>query len=205
MHVTMATRIVFNNGSSSWMPETETVDDITFVKIDFKDRAFFRFCTGNAIKLGKQYEESRYLLACSIDFVKARSDACQAAFEQMQRNMRQEEAAVNDHHDGDERKKERGRKRPRKARDDDALTVGAYVTVTFEHGDDSHDMKARFGMKKSELWIEANVANIKFVMNAMHDDYTNGRFADTRPRGPCFRRQRAEEAVGEEIDHEESP
>ena len=67
------------------MPDVSTVDGINFVKIDSKDRRIFKLRTGNAIKLWKQCDDSRYLLSCCTDFAKARPDACQVVFEQMQK------------------------------------------------------------------------------------------------------------------------
>ena len=61
--------------------------------------------------------------------------------------------------------------------------------MTFQHGDVVHDVKALFGMRKSDLWIEATLPNVDFVKDAMRDDFNNARFAVTRPRGPCFQRQ----------------
>lgn len=187
MPVVMHRRIAFSNEFVElWTPEVKVVDNVEFVRLDPKDRTFFRFCTDDSIRLGRQSDESRYLLKFFTDMVRSRAEACQAAFEKMQT-----EAADGDAGEGAKVKK----RRFRRACDGDAETVGHIIEVTFEHLNESVVMNVLFGMKNAPLWVEATVANISFISAAMKDDYANHRFADTRPRGPCFKRS-AEDADG---------
>jgi hypothetical protein len=184
MPTTIETRMTISNEHvTSWHPDVKVVDGNTFIKLDCKDRCFFRFCTGKAITLGSKYENSKYLLQFWVDMVKARSDACQAAFEKMQAELRED--AGND--DGD-RNAKRHRVRCRKACNDDALTVGRIVKVEIKHRDACHTMKALFGVKTADLWVEAAAGNLNFIKDAMKCDYDSGNFAPTKPRGTFFRR-----------------
>jgi hypothetical protein len=186
--------VVSNEHLSDWHPNVKVVDGNTFIKLDCKARCFYRFCTGKAITLGSKYENSKYLLQFWVDMVKARSDACQAAFEKMQEELRQDDQ----NGDGD-RNAKRHRVRCRKACNDDALTVGRIVKVEIKHRDACHTMKALFGVKKADLWIEAAATNLDFITKAMKSDYDSGNFAPTKPRGAFFRRDSAcEHAAGAE-------
>lgn len=170
----------------------QDVDGISFFKIDCKDRALFKLCTANAIKLGRKSNDPRYILACVAEFKKARSDASQAAFEAMHKRLQEEAAEAA----GGAAKRAR-KQRIRKARDSDALTVGEKVMVVYEHGDDSRQMLSLFGTSTSHLWIEASEDNLEFISNAMRSDYQTGRFAGCRPRGPHFRKELPEHAEAE--------
>lgn len=184
MPTTIKTRMTISNEHvTDWYPDVKVVDGNTFIKLDCKDRCFFRFCTGKTITLGSKYQNSKYLLQFWVDMVKARSDACQAAFEKMQAELREEA----EHDDGD-RNAKRPRVRCRKACDDDAQTVGRIVSVKIEHEDACQTMKALFGVKKADLWIEAAAENLDFIKDAMKHDYDSGNFAPTKPRGAFFRR-----------------
>ena len=200
MAIHMHTCIMFTSDGNSWTPEVEVVDGINFFKIDCKDRALFKLCTDNAIKLGRKSDDPRYILACCAEFKKARSDASQAAFEKMHRNLQEGAAEA----EGGAAKRAR-KLRIRKARDNDALTVGNKLPVTYSHGDDSLAMLSRFGTKGSDLWIEASVANLAFIAAAMRSDYHAGRFADSRPRGPHFRIDAAGGAAENEPEQAEMP
>ena len=178
MPVVIERRITISNDNiTSWNPEIDVVEGITFIKLDIKDRRFFRFCTGRPIKLGRQFENSKYKLKFWEDMVKARSDACQEAFDKMQAELQDEDDGARRRH-----------KRPRIARMDDAETVGRINTATISHGEVNKHIKVLFGIKKSALWIEAAVDNLDFIAQYMKTDYDNNNFAETRPRGAYFRR-----------------
>ena len=175
-----------NEHVSEWFPEVQIVDGCQYIKLDYKDRSCFRFLTGKALTFGSKYENSKYLLEFWQDLVKTRSEASQAAFESMQQEL----------HDAQNADGKRRRLRVRRARLEDSLTVGRVVKVFIEHNGHEHMIRALFGVKKSDLWVEATVANLNFITAAMKSDYDNGKFATTRPRGPHFRLNDEEE--GEE-------
>lgn len=183
MPTTIESQLKISNANlSDWAPRTRVVEGLNFVKMDCKDRSCFRFLTGRTLHFGSRYHgETKYLLEFWQSLVKARSDASQSAFECMQKDL--QDAA------GSEEGGRKKRQRFRRARIDDALTVGRIVDLHVAHGDNDYRLKALFGVKKGELWIEATSANMDFIAAAMTADYNAGNFASTRPRGPHFKLQ----------------
>ena len=179
-----------NEHLSEWLPLVDLVDGSQYIKLDCRDRSCFRFFTGKALTFGSKYENSKYLLDFWVYLVKARSDASQAAFEVMQKELQENP-------DG------RKRKKIRRARMEDSETVDRVVRVFVEHNGQEHMLKALFGNKKSDLWVEATVANLDFITDAMTYDYNNGNFAATRPRGPHFRRQSGDDGDDDEVEDEQ--
>ena len=172
-----------NEHVSEWYPEVNIVDGCQYIKLDCKDRSCFKFLTGKYITFGSKYENTKYILQFWQDLVKARSEASQAAFECMQQEL----------HDAQPEDRKRRKPRHRRARMEDSLTVGRVVKVFIEHNDHEHMIRALFGVKKSDLWVEATVANLDFITAAMTSDHNNGKFASTRPRGAFFRMNDEEE------------
>ena len=189
MPTTIESQLMISNGNmADWTPRSEIVNGAHFVKLDCKDRSCFRFLTGQTLHFGSKYENTKYLLDFWQYLVRARSAASQTAFETMHKDL--QDAAAAGSEDGGRKK----RQRIRKARMDDAMVVGRVVDLHVAHKDADHRMKALFGIKKHDLWIEATVANMDFIAAAMKADYEEGNFASTRPRGPHFRLQGEDEA-----------
>lgn len=181
---------ISNDNMADWTPRTQMVNGTAFVKLDCKDRACFRFLTGRSLHFGSKYENTKYLLDFWQYLVRARSDASQAAFENVHRELQDpEEAAAG----GNGRRRQR--QRIRRARMDDAMVAGRVVELHLAHNDNDHCLKALFGVKKSDLWVEASAESLEFVAAAMKADYEAGNFAYTRPRGPHFRLQGEDEAM----------
>ena len=176
-----------NENMDNWTPQTHVVDGRQFIKLDCRDRAFFRFCTGKALKFGSKHEESRYILNFWVSMVRARSNASQQAFEDMQLDLRRQA--------GEEDEAPKKRLRIRKARMDDAMTVGEIVGVDMTYNGEEHHAKFLFGIKNKDPWIEATAANMNFKVTAMNADFTEDNFAPTRPRGPRFRLPDEQEQV----------
>jgi hypothetical protein len=197
---------ISNDNMADWTPRTQMVNGGPFVKLDCKDRACFRFLTGTTLHFGSKYENTKYLLDFWQYLVRARSDASQTAFENMHKDLQDESEAAGCADGGGRRK----RQRIRKARMDDAMVAGRVVELHLAHNDVDHCLKALFGIKKSDLWIEATAANLEFVAAAMKADYEAGNFASTRPRGPHFRLQGEDEASNDgagddEVDGDAGP
>lgn len=168
-----------NDDQFEWSPAVDTVDGMQFIKLDCKDRSCFRFFVGRPLTFGSKYENTKYILEFWVYLLKARSDASQAAFEEMKRGL-------NRNGEGEGVQKVR-KTRFRRARLDDALTVGRVVNVNLEHDGNECDMNVLFGVKKSDLWVEATAGNMDFIIAAMRSDWDNNNFASVRPRGPHFR------------------
>ena len=70
---------------------------------------------------------------------------------------------------------------------DDALTVGQSLMVPLAYEGEEFEIRMLFGIKKSDLWIEAIPDNLDIVAKCLKSDFDNGNFATTRPRGKYFR------------------
>jgi hypothetical protein len=182
-----------NEDQFEWSPAVDTVDGMQFIKLDCKDRSCFRFFTGKSLTFGSKYENSKYLLEFWVYLLKARSEASQEAFEEMKKGLNR----------SDEGPQKARKTRFRRARLDDALTVGRIVKVNVEHDGNECEMSVLFGVKKSEPWVEATVSNMDFIITAMRSDWNFGNFASVRPRGPHFRLQNDEAGDASEDDDDE--
>lgn len=184
----MHSRIVFDNENCDcYVPVSKIVDGHTFVKLEPKDRTFFKFATGHSLRLGKKFDDSRYLLKFFQDMVKARTDGCQAAFAKLQAELREEDQDAR-RAQGQQPPEKRARIRCRAIREDDRETVGDHIMVSMQHDDSEKDMRVLFGIKSTPLWVEANESNMEFIKACLSIDYKNSRFAATRPRGQHFRK-----------------
>ena len=170
--------VVENEYVKDWKPLLVNVDGRQYMKLDIKDRTFFKFCTGNTFRLGSKFDNNKYLLEFWEYMVQARSNAAQKAFEAFSDGLRN--AAGNDN---DKRK----RRYIRKVTMDDALTVGQSIMVPLAHEGEEFQIRMLFGVKKSDLWMEATPANLDHVAKCLKSDFDNGNFASTRPRGKYFR------------------
>lgn len=188
-----------NEHMDNWTPQTHAVDGRQFIKLDCKDRAFFRFCTGKALTFGSKYENSKYRLGFWTSMVRARTNASQQAFQDMQIGLKQQAA-------GEENDAPKKRVRFRKARMDDAMTVGEVVGVDLMHNDLDHHAKFLFGVKNKDPWVEATAATMNFIVAAMKSDFNDDNFAQTRPRGPHFRLPKEDEVdeVADSDDDDEN-
>ena len=148
----MHTRIVFENENCArFVPEAKVVDGLTFVKLEPKDRTFFKFATGHSIKFGKEFDDSRYMLQFFQDMVKARTNGCQAAFAELQADLRNadRQAHVLQANAEDGRPQKKARIRCRAIRDDDRETVGSHILVNMVHDEyeKEQEMRVLFGIK----------------------------------------------------------
>lgn len=181
MPTTMRTVVVLENEYvSDWKPLMVNVDGRQYMKLDIKDRTFFKFCTGKTFRLGSKHENNKYLLEFWEYMVHARSIASQKAFEAFTEELKG--AAKNPGKDT------RKRERIRKATMDDALTVGHSLQVPLAYDGEEFQMRMLFGVKKSDLWMEATPENLDTVAKCLKSDFDSGNFASTRPRGTYFRR-----------------
>jgi hypothetical protein len=187
MPTTMQTvMVVSNDNITNWKPSMQLVDGKQYIKLDIKDRSFFRFCTGKALAFGSKYENTKYILDFWVYLVAARSSASQKAFELMQEELKQNADEINGNEDLEGPKKRR-RIRTRRARMDDAFTVGQSIYVNVAHEGNEAEMRMLFGVKKLDLWVEALPANLDFIAAALKHDFEEGNWATVRPRGPHFR------------------
>jgi hypothetical protein len=189
MPTTKETRIVFSNENHScFLPEVKIVEGLTFVRLDPRDRTFFKFSTGHCIpQMGAASDDHRYLTTFFDSMVKARSDGCQTAFAKLQSELRDQEYQARRAELGPRAKCPRVY-RERAVREDDEATVGSYLKIDLEHDTHGeHALHVIFGIKRTPLWIEAKVENMDFVTKCMTADYDLGRFAATRGRGKYFR------------------
>jgi hypothetical protein len=189
MPTSKETRIVFRNENhSAFLPDVRIVEGLTFVRLEPRDRTFFKFSTGHCIpQMGSASDDHRYLTKFFESMVKARSDGCQAAFAKLQAELRDEEFQARQVELGHKAKRPRV-KRERAIREDDEATVGQYLKIKLKHDTHGeHELHALFGVKRNALWIEARVENMDFVTKCMTADYDMGQFAETRGRGKYFR------------------
>ena len=207
MSTRMHTRIVFENENCArFVPEAKVVDGLTFVKLEPKDRTFFKFATGHVMKIGKVIGDSRYMLQFFQDMVKARTNGCQAAFAELQADLRnadrQARALQANAEDGRPQKK--ARIRCRAIRDDDRETVGSHILVNMVHDEyeKEQEMRVLFGIKATPLWVEASETNLDFITACMTYDYVQSRFAPTRPRGSHFKKSSGSCVADEEGNHD---
>ena len=111
--------------------------------MDIKDRSFFRFCTGKALKFGSRDGRIQYITNFWLYMMAARTNASQKAFQDMQEEL------ANAGKTADERaERKKKRIRYRRARMDDAMTVGDIIDVHLEYNDDEHCANFLFGIKK---------------------------------------------------------
>ena len=185
MPTTMQTvMVVHNENVENWRPALQLIGGKQYIKLDIKDRMFLKFCTGKALTFGSKYENTKHILDFWVYLVAARSNASQKAFEAMQEELRQHAAEASGEVQEAAPKK---RIRIRMARMDDAMTVGRNVHVSVAHDGLEHEMDVLFGVKKSDLWVEAIPTNIDFIAAALKSDFDNNNWATVRPRGPHFR------------------
>ena len=182
MPTTMRTvMVVENEYVENWKPMLTSVYGRQYMKLDIKDRNFFKFCTGKTFRLGSKFENNKYLLEFWEYMLQSRSNASQKAFEAFSDELRN--AALPD----GERKQEKKKYRMRKATMDDALTVGQSLMVPLAHEGEEFQVRMLFGIKKSDLWMEATPGNLDNIAKCLKSDFDNGNFASTRPRGKYFR------------------
>jgi hypothetical protein len=138
---------------------------------------------------------SRQILSFWSVLSKARSGASQLAFEKTQLE-----------HDDQENNPPNTKKRKRtfrRARMDDALTAGQIVEVPMTHHGKELTIKALFGVKNSDLWVEASTTTMDFIQKAFAHDHANGEFASTKGRGPHFCKDDSEDSDDEDDDDED--
>lgn len=177
MVVHIEQKIVVANGfTRGWIPECKTVDGSAYMKLNWKCRRFYKFCTGKAIVLGRP--GVKHKLKFWEYLVTARKNASQAAFEKVQvDNMKT--AGMKD---------PSSRKRWRRVKDSDSAVVGDVVDVDLDYNDLHVSVKALFGTSKQEIWIEATTDALDFIGDAMFSDYQNNDYATTHGRGAHFQR-----------------
>jgi len=193
MPVEIQHKIVVSNGHiDDWTPESRMMDGVEMVKLVWKDRKFFRFCTGTCIKQGVKAGQQKHKFAFWEYLVACRKNASQMAFDTSERaNMR-----------------ENGREPPAKKRwrvckDSDAAIVGEKVEVQLVYGEKSIVVQAGFGISTTEIWVEATVNCLTFIQNAIYEDFEAQRFAATFGRGEYFRRSGHRSEHENEGDEEE--
>lgn len=154
-HCVVETKIVVSNDfKSNWVPDTKEVDNMVFMRISKWDRCFVRFCTNKALQFTGGPRQD-----VNVGFVeqlqRLRTAAADAALA----------AAFRTSADGSQKTK-----RIRKARRDDAHIVQPVLVMTCPplldedeqmHG--THVMNVLFGIKNSDIWVEAVPSNLEYI------------------------------------------
>ena len=159
-HCVIETKIVVSNAfKSNCVPETQEVENATFMRISKWDRGLVTFCTGKALQFSGG----------------PRQDVNVGFLEKLQRLRT---AAVNaavaavleiDAEDGSKK-----RKRTRRTRLSDKDLVSPIINVT---GPATHDdagvvhdalaMRILFGIKNHDLWVEATPQNLEYIRHGV--------------------------------------
>lgn len=151
--------VVSNAFKSNWVPETQEVEDVTFMRISKWDRCLVTFCTGKALQFsGGPRQDVNVAFLDKLQ--RLRTAAVNAAV-----------AAVIDVDEGDGPKK---RKRTRKTRLSDRDLVSQIINVTGPaiHDDagmvhDALAMRILFGIKNHDLWVEATPQNLEYIRHGV--------------------------------------
>ena len=159
-HCVMETKLVVTNDfKSNWVPETQDVDNATFMRLCKWDRCFVMFCTGKALQFSGG----------------PRQDVNVGFFEKLQRiRTTAVNAAVAAVLEADTEDGAKKRKRTRKARLSDRVLVPPIINIM---GPALHDatglvhealpMRVLFGIKNHDLWIEATPQNLEYMRHGV--------------------------------------
>lgn len=150
--------VISNDNMQDYLPQVKDVNGKSFMKVYAWDRAFYRFCTGQTLQIGKGQPCPKAKFISNL--AEARNQA----------SLQQWQAFNNANNEGEGRKK----RKLRMPKDSDGLTCGETVQVHAVHGLASMMLECLFGTKKAEVWIHASEANIDFVQMAIAADIRNG-------------------------------
>ena len=190
MVVTIEQRTAITNQFiDGWMPHTKTVDNRTFIKCSWKDREFFKFCTGGSIKFGQKYQ-CQHKTETFEKLVKACRQASQRSFAAKQKEIWTDQHLAK-------------KARLRACKDTDAEASGNIVRVKLNHDSSNAQFDVLFGTSAVHVWVEADVDALEFLQVAIGSDYREGTFARTRRGSAPMRAPPAsEEQDSEEEDDE---
>lgn len=149
---------ISNDNYSNWVPTVETVNGKAFVRLYGFDKTFYRFCTGQALQIGKGKSCSKTMFMKNL--LEARNVASVAAWHKFNEELADDNGR-------------RKRQKVRAPKDCDGEVCGQEVRVTAVHGLATMQMTCLFGTKKTDVWVEANESNIDFVVMAVASDIRN--------------------------------
>jgi hypothetical protein len=181
-----------NDYVDDFCPQSKPVDGRTFVLLSKRSKKFFRFCVGECMP---RQRGSQQILSFWTVLSKARSNASQLAFQKTQMES--------DDQENNPPNTKKRKRNIRRARMDDALTAGQVVDVPMTHHGKDITIKALFGVKNSDLWVEASADTMDFIQKAFAHDHAKGEFAATKGRGPHFCKGDSEDSEDDDGDDDD--
>jgi hypothetical protein len=188
---------VITNQFGDWKPPFKMISGYLFIQLNVWDHNFFKFCTGQPLKMGKRNVAGQsHYFPFFEELVALRNQLSQKAFEDSIADLED----LNDHEHRQQGKKRR--KVHRKARMSDVGLAGEIVRGRMDYDDIEQELVFVFGCMRSELWLHATTTSLAFVQRAMHADFCRG---DARqPRTRRGRRAIAAEASDEQSDADQA-
>jgi hypothetical protein len=184
----VSTRLIIENDmlKTPWMPETQDVEGMTFMKVCKWDPHLCRFCTGHGIDLRKASNKRNINVAFLEEMQRLRTSCADLAVRGAYST------------DGEDVVLDK-KKRPRKAKISDKDIAPAVLNVTcpaFGRGDlviEAMDIQMLFGVKNSDIWMQVLPKNLEYIRHGVLASLEDEKF------GRRLQRQ----ANGEELEEGE--
>lgn len=148
--------VVSNDFKSNWVPETQEVEGVFFMKVSKWDRSFVRFCTGQALQFSGGPRQD-----VNVSFLEVIQRLRTSAVDAAVKRVFDDEAGA------------RKTKRVRKARLSDRDLVPPVLSMQcpeIRRGDllvPSLHIQVLFGVKNSDLWVEASAPVLEYLRHGV--------------------------------------
>jgi hypothetical protein len=190
---TIRSTVVIQYGTSTWVPEIQTVNDVNFIGLSKWDRSFVHFSTGRA-----------------LDFrAHARKSANTEFFDRLFRAQRKASAAaiasaLTADEDGDKDSAEPARKRRRPHTYPMKVLISSEMlgppTVTIDI--DGHTFSVLCKLRSKSLWMELTESNLSFIRAGTLESIDKSGRSWGRAQSQAHRRHVSDHAE-EETEHSE--